>query len=147
MRKRASMVVGNGSGDSSNNTHLAGSSSSSSLSVGSGTAINSSSSSNHGGSGGVDFVWEYEDDNGWAAYSWLHQTNLEAKFQELHAGTPHRRRSSSSSLSSKVPIKTDEWRYEVDVRNMTQTNVEHTNRRQRSVRRRQIGISYVMADV
>ena len=79
------------------------------------------------------FVWEYRDGSKWTLYSSKHQAELEARYQELQSVTGRR-----VSLTSIVHITTEDWTYHVDVTNLIQTNVGHTNKKQRPVRRRQV---------
>ena len=75
-------------------------------------------------------TWEYLDNEDcWKPYSKEHQVVLENTFQS-HGRDP-------SSSPSNVNIQGSRWMYRVNVADMTQTNVEHSSRTQRSVRRKQ----------
>jgi hypothetical protein len=74
----------------------------------------------------VPFTWMYLDSGGWVPYSSCHQSILENKHQVFV---------NDNSISSKVQIQTDEWTYEVDVKQMVQTNMGHADSRTRNVRR------------
>lgn len=89
-------------------------------------------------------TWEYLDNTGWRPYCTDHQSLLEARYQAFQSFqtrsstwsslTPSAR-SSQSIAKAKVQLETDEWRYEVDVNKMIQTNLQHAGKKQRDVRR------------
>eukprot|EP00567_Pseudictyota_dubia_P002061 CAMPEP_0197465518 /NCGR_PEP_ID=MMETSP1175-20131217/64580_1 /TAXON_ID=1003142 /ORGANISM="Triceratium dubium, Strain CCMP147" /LENGTH=917 /DNA_ID=CAMNT_0043001535 /DNA_START=549 /DNA_END=3302 /DNA_ORIENTATION=- len=75
-------------------------------------------------------VWEYLDATGkWKRYDAASQGKIENVYQQFSAG---------SSPVSTLQIKSGEWRYEIDVDSMKQTNIEHSNRTKRKIRRRQV---------
>uniref|UniRef100_A0A7S2I1X7 Poly [ADP-ribose] polymerase n=1 Tax=Helicotheca tamesis TaxID=374047 RepID=A0A7S2I1X7_9STRA len=71
-------------------------------------------------------TWEYFD-NGWKPYAKAAQTELEATYQAF-IGT-------NNTGNHIVRVQGSEWTYEVDIRTMNQTNIEHSNRTKRDVRR------------
>mmetsp|Transcript_23653 Transcript_23653/g.50182 ORF Transcript_23653/g.50182 Transcript_23653/m.50182 type:complete len:298 (+) Transcript_23653:594-1487(+) len=70
-------------------------------------------------------VWEFCGKNGWEAYDATSQVKIEKTYQECLK---------NKSASSTVIVKGPEWKYEIDVNSMTQTNIEHTDRKQRKIR-------------
>lgn len=74
-------------------------------------------------SGGGTAVWEFfQDENSrWIPYNDNHQALLESAWHRKLAN---------------VQFTTDTWTYEVNMVAMVQTNIEHSGRRQREVRRR-----------
>jgi hypothetical protein len=76
-------------------------------------------------------IWEFEDNDGWKAYSDPHQVAIERAYQSFAV--------TQVSKVSAVRISTSEWEYVVDVASMVQTNVEHDANRKRNVRRRASG--------
>jgi hypothetical protein len=74
----------------------------------------------------VHFTWEYLGNSGWAQFHLSNDSILENAYQAFV---------DDNSMPSTVLLQTDEWAYEVDVKQMVQTNMEHADRRTRSVRR------------
>lgn len=74
---------------------------------------------------GESVAWEYEGDKGWECYSSAAMTALENSYLLCHS-------------LRKVQIKTKMWAYEVDVADMTQTNVQHVDWKTRKVRRKYV---------
>ncbi len=70
-------------------------------------------------------VWQFLGENGWEAYDSTSQDKIEQTYQQF---------STNNSASSTVIITGPEWKYEVDVKSMTQTNIQHANRKQRTIR-------------
>ena len=73
-------------------------------------------------------TWEYRFSKSWRPYSKPHQLSLENAYQQhlIHPG---------DHGNNKVYINTTDWKYEVDLQSMIQTNIQHKNRKQRRVRR------------
>ena len=77
-------------------------------------------------------LWEYQDDNGfWQAFRGDHQSMIENVYQQYNT---------QQRPSTSVEIKAGNWRYLVDIIALTQTNIEHKNRKQRTIRRNLEGI-------
>lgn len=76
--------------------------------------------------------WEYESDTGWVAYDVASQALIERTFMNFCD-------SNNPSLTSTVRIQGPEWEYEIDVNMsvLTQTNLQHTGRKQRKIRFRE----------
>jgi len=79
-----------------------------------------------------DFTWEFQGDDGWVAYSDANQAILKASYKRYKGGKGGKW---ASNKHKTVRIKSGDWTYEVDLANMTQTNIQHQGRRQRAVRR------------
>jgi hypothetical protein len=82
-------------------------------------------------------LWEYDADDGqwkcdWQAFDQAITDALEAKFLEWKS---HRQDPTAAAAKYVHEFKAGEWKYEVDVGMMTQTNVEHPAKTQRKVRR------------
>ena len=77
-----------------------------------------------------EVIWEFRHNSGWKPYSDDHQTTLEDSYKAWVV--------KKSGKSSTVRIGTDEWSYEVDLNQMTQKNMEHSDGRERDVRRREV---------
>mmetsp|Transcript_18867 Transcript_18867/g.54627 ORF Transcript_18867/g.54627 Transcript_18867/m.54627 type:complete len:124 (-) Transcript_18867:217-588(-) len=93
-----------------------------------GQAPNTSAVANGSGVEGKQKVtWEYLDAKGtWTAYGPLLQGIIEGRFQK-----------DLSPQQAVVQFKSGEWRYEVNMKSMEQTNIEHHAHTKRKVRRRQ----------
>jgi hypothetical protein len=76
-----------------------------------------------------DFTWQYLDNAGWVPYGSSHQSILENAYQAFVDYN------SMTSTVRTVQIQTDEWAYDVDFKQMVQTNMDHADSRTRSVRR------------
>ena len=70
-------------------------------------------------------LWEFDDNGTSKAYDDAVQGELESAY--LSAGSRH---------SVVVKLKAGQWNYEVDVVQLVQTNVSHSARTQRQIRRR-----------
>lgn len=69
--------------------------------------------------------WEYLSDNGWCAYDAVSQVSIEKTYQDF---------TKDPSNPSIVNIKGPEWRYDVDIDNMKQKNVQHVGAKERDIR-------------
>jgi len=69
--------------------------------------------------------WEYLSESGWVAYDAANQALIERTFQDF---------SVTATSPSIVVIKGPEWKYEVDVANMQQKNIQHSLSTKREIR-------------
>lgn len=74
-----------------------------------------------------DGTWEFQDNSGWTPYGASHQSAIETLYKAYNA---------NPQLSDQtIQIQGGEWKYEIDVVSMLQTNMEHPSRTQRAIRR------------
>jgi WWE domain len=78
---------------------------------------------------GKTIVWEYEGNAGWEPYSVSNQIELEREFQNQSD-------SQNKVRNNKLQVTNGRWTYEIDLTEMIQKNISHSNRKQRLVRRR-----------
>jgi len=77
-------------------------------------------------SSSLNWTWEFRDGSGWKQYGPVERATLEDGYQAYLL----------DRSNNTVQIKMDEWTYEVDVDTKTETNIQHSSRQVRNVRRR-----------
>ncbi len=71
-------------------------------------------------------IWQFESRHGWYDFDPAASKDLEEVYQSRHPTTR---------------IKSGEWTFDIDFNKMTQTNIDHPNRRTRNIRRVDKGMS------